>query len=194
MYHNAVTYVHMLLGQHLRPGDVAVDATAGNGYDARALAELVGAGGTLYVFDIQQTALTATTQRLQGIGTRLHVLHAGHERMSELISPTDKGRVRAIIFNLGYLPGHDHTMTTMVETTTAAVRAGLSILAGDGMMTIVCYRHPEGQREYAAVTELLSTLDQGLWIVSETQFVNQRGMPPIVFVIQRRVNGEQSLS
>ncbi|MBU3740959.1 MAG: 16S rRNA (cytosine(1402)-N(4))-methyltransferase [Candidatus Kapabacteria bacterium] len=192
MYHNAVSYVHMLLRQHLHAGDVVVDATAGNGFDARVMADLVGDEGTLYVFDIQQAALRATMQRLEGTGTRVNIMHAGHEQMSDLVSTEHHGGIRAITFNLGYLPGHDHAITTMVDTTLTAVSAGLAMLSSDGLMTIVCYRHPEGEREYAALMELVSALDQGLWVVSETRFVNQRGMPPVVVVIQRRPHREQS--
>lgn len=39
--------------QVLRPGDVAVDATAGNGHDTLFLAQAVGPSGTVYAIDVQ---------------------------------------------------------------------------------------------------------------------------------------------
>jgi predicted methyltransferase len=39
--------------QVLQPGDTAVDATAGNGHDTLALAELVGPQGVVWALDLQ---------------------------------------------------------------------------------------------------------------------------------------------
>ena len=48
----------------LRPGDVAVDATMGNGKDTQFLCELVGETGRVYAFDVQEEALERTAARL----------------------------------------------------------------------------------------------------------------------------------
>jgi tRNA A58 N-methylase Trm61 len=48
--------------QFVRPGDLAVDATAGNGQDAAALARLIGPAGTLHAFDIQEQAIQRTAR------------------------------------------------------------------------------------------------------------------------------------
>lgn len=37
----------------VRPGDTVVDATCGNGYDSKWLAQAVGPTGTLFAIDIQ---------------------------------------------------------------------------------------------------------------------------------------------
>ena len=42
---------------HLRPGDVAVDCTMGNGNDTAFLSESVGETGRVYAFDIQERFL-----------------------------------------------------------------------------------------------------------------------------------------
>ena len=41
------------IGTIVRSGDIAVDATAGNGHDTLFLAERVGPAGQVYAFDIQ---------------------------------------------------------------------------------------------------------------------------------------------
>lgn len=46
----------------VRQGDVAVDATCGNGHDSKWLAEAVGPQGKLYAFDIQARAFPAPLQ------------------------------------------------------------------------------------------------------------------------------------
>lgn len=38
---NAVAYSHILLENNIDEGDLVIDATAGNGYDTKFLAELV---------------------------------------------------------------------------------------------------------------------------------------------------------
>ena len=47
----------------LREGDVAVDATMGNGGDTAFLCKLVGETGHVYAFDVQQEALDRTAAR-----------------------------------------------------------------------------------------------------------------------------------
>ena len=41
----------------LKEGDVAIDATAGNGYDTLKLCKAVGNSGKVYAFDIQKDAI-----------------------------------------------------------------------------------------------------------------------------------------
>lgn len=185
-YDNAVSYVHMLLRQHLGPGDVAVDATAGNGLDAACMAECIGAEGVLYCFDVQPVALEVTSARLQGIPVQGYAVLAGHERMREHVPAELHGRVRAVTFNLGYLPGGDKALTTMADTTRVALEAARDILADDGIITIVCYRHQEGERELMVLRSVLPSWSQDRYTVTETSFINQRGTPPIVFVVSSR--------
>ncbi len=185
-YHNAVTYVHMILHQLLRAGDVVVDATAGNGHDARCMLELVGPQGTLYAFDVQAEAIAATRSAIGDLPGTVNLIHAGHEGMADHITVADHGCVRAVTFNLGYLPGGDHTQTTTVNSTLAAVRSAMSVIAVHGMITIVCYRHPEGELELQALRELAVELDQQMWVLTETTFSNQRGKPPLVLTIVRQ--------
>ena len=56
-------FAHALLQHVLQPGDVAIDATAGNGYDTLLLAQWVGDGGRIYAFDVQAQAIEATRER-----------------------------------------------------------------------------------------------------------------------------------
>ena len=46
-------------------GDIVVDATMGNGYDTKYLAEKVGDNGFVYSFDIQEAALKSTKKKLE---------------------------------------------------------------------------------------------------------------------------------
>ena len=49
-------YAQTLLEMSVGEGDIAVDATAGNGHDTLFLANLVGNDGYVYAFDVQQAS------------------------------------------------------------------------------------------------------------------------------------------
>ena len=60
----AVEWSHAILTERLRPGDVVVDATAGNGHDTVFLAEHVLPGGRVFAFDVQEEAVAATQRQI----------------------------------------------------------------------------------------------------------------------------------
>lgn len=183
MRENALSYVHRLLRDHVTKGDFCIDATVGNGHDTEVLASLVGDTGIVYGFDIQEQALRSVSERGVDRLSALRLLHAGHEQMAECIASEHRGSIAAITFNLGYLPGGDKSVTTMTSTTIDAIEQGASLLRPGGLMTIVCYSHPEGLRELAAIRELLRSWPQEVYTCSETNFFNQRGNPPVVFCV-----------
>jgi len=115
----AVQLAHFFLRERLKPGDRAVDATCGNGYDTLLLAQLAGPEGRVWAFDIQEDALIATEERLAEAACRERValVHGGHERLAEVV--TDQ--VRAVVFNLGFLPGAPRETVTTPETTLFAL-------------------------------------------------------------------------
>ncbi len=134
----------------LRPGDVAVDATAGNGHDTCFLAGRVGPAGRVVAFDIQPEALAATRQRLgeAGLADRVELFEESHAAMARRVAPG----VGAVMFNLGYLPGGDHGLITRTQETLAALESAAGLLRSGGVLTVVCYPgHSGGDEEAAAV-------------------------------------------
>lgn len=146
---------HVALASVLSPGDVAVDATAGNGHDTRFLARAVAPAGRVHAFDVQPAALAATRARLAsaGLSDLVTLHHTGHERMLEALPEGLSGAVRAVVFNLGYLPGSgDKAVMTRPETTARALTAARALLAPGGLISVLVYRgHPGGPEEAAAV-------------------------------------------
>lgn len=143
---------HEFASQALSPGDIAVDATCGNGHDTLYLARLVGPQGTVVAIDVQADALDETRRRLESEGLtdgRVRLVHACHTTIGDHIAP---GSAALVIFNLGYLPGGDHTLTTRAETTPAALDAAALALRPGGLLMVTCYPgHPEGAREAESV-------------------------------------------
>lgn len=185
-YENAVGYVHSMLGSTLREGDVAIDATVGNGWDTALMADLIGPEGIVYGFDVQSVAIDVTRSKTSACPATVKLLLHGHETMSECIDPRHVGKVKAITFNLGYLPGGDKEISTQAETTRRGLNEARKLLSHDGIITVVCYRHAEGERELGVVRELLASWPQNQYTIVEISFINQRGNPPNVFVVTSR--------
>ena len=169
----------------LFPGARALDATMGNGYDTLWLCELVGDGGRVYAFDIQQDAVDRTAERLEkaGVSARASLFCMGHERMLEVVhEPVD-----AVLFNLGWLPGAEHGVTTRTSTTLQAVEAALSLLKEEAVMTVCIYPgHEEGTRELNALLDWASGLDDKRYDAMLRHYVNQPNDPPQMLAIRKK--------
>lgn len=139
----------------LSPGDLAVDATAGNGFDTTFLAEVVGDQGKVIAFDVQQQAIESTAKRLAANGyNHVELKNTGHENLLSFVAPAS---VAAVMFNLGYLPRSDHSVKTTAELSVKAIGAAVSSLKTGGILTVLCYRgHEGGMEEFEAVERLLT--------------------------------------
>ncbi len=161
-----VQQAHRVVAEVLHTGDIAIDATVGNGHDTLFLATQVGSAGKVYGFDIQQQALDSAWQRLEQAGQTAPVslYHAGHEVMAMLLPESVAGRVKAVMFNLGYLPGGDKQRITSTSTTLAALQAALSLLAPGGVISLLAYTgHPGGREEAEQVKGWAVALAQDLF-------------------------------
>lgn len=165
----------------LKAGDVAIDATAGNGHDTLFLAQCVGPNGQVYAIDLQATALAATRARLasEQCLDRVTLIEGDHARLNTLIPVTDHGRVTAIMFNLGYLPGGDRKLTTRCDSTLNALNRAVSLLRSDrGVLTAIAYPgHPGGTEEAQAVREWFASLDPERYRTGAV-FEPDRNRPP----------------
>ena len=167
------------------PGDTAVDATMGNGHDTLMLCEAVGSAGRVYAFDVQPQAVAETEKRLreQGVQDRARLICAGHEHMAEYV----QGPVKAVVFNLGWLPGGDHRVTTRWETTRKAAENALDLLAPMGVLVICAYPgHAEGEREKRELAAFLSGLNNRQYNVLHQRFLNAGAGAPECFVVQKQ--------
>ena len=173
-----------VLRRVIRPGDSVVDATMGNGHDTLMLCEAVGPDGHVYAFDIQPQAVASAQARLRehDMLSRASLFCAGHQEMDAYVP----GPVRAVVFNLGWLPGGDHTVTTRWETTRTAVEKALALLLPLGILVICAYPgHREGDRERAELTALLSGLSNRRYNVLHQRFLNASPGAPECFVVQK---------
>ena len=180
-----VERVHELFSEGLREGEIAVDATAGNGWDTIFLASKVGSSGTVHAFDVQEEALGVTRKLLleRGLSERVELHHFGHEQMAKRLPAEFHGQVAAITFNLGYLPSGDKVVTTKTDTTLAALRVALTLLSPRGLVTVVAYRgHLGGAEECEAVRRELETVDAELTIEGDP---SPDATSPLLLVVRK---------
>lgn len=184
-FRSARFWAREMIEQAMFEGARAVDATMGNGHDTQWLCELAGATGRVYAFDVQPEAVRRTEERLAeaGLADRARLFCAGHERMAELVpEPVD-----AVVFNLGWLPGAEHGVTTRVETTLQAVEAALSLLKEDGLMTVCIYPgHDEGARELQALMHWAEALDPRRYDALVKTYLNQPNDPPRMLAVKKK--------
>ncbi|RFU66281.1 class I SAM-dependent methyltransferase [Peribacillus glennii] len=182
-------YARILLEKAVGPGDIAVDATAGNGFDTLFLAKLCGSEGHVYAFDIQNEAIAATSNRLESenLLDRCTLFNTGHQDMKACIPETSFGKVTGAVFNLGYLPGGDKSIVTGAETTISAIVQLLEIMALGGIIVLVIYHgHPEGEVEKEQLLNFVSKLPQEQAHVLQYSFINQINHPPLIIAIEKR--------
>ncbi len=181
---SAVHLVQLLVSESVREGGTVIDATAGNGNDTLFLARLVGSNGHIYAFDIQKNALATTRSLLEeaSAAERVTLINASHEDMDKFVS----GPVDAVIFNLGYLPGGNHTLVTNADTTVGALKSSLCLLRPGGRIGLVIYTgHPGGREEYETVQKFASALDGKRYRTIKISFLNRAAHAPVVIVIEK---------
>lgn len=174
---------------HLQPGDVAVDLTVGNGNDTQWLAETVGNEGEVYGFDVQQSAIDTTRDRLSAANTSevVRLFLADHSRLKKTLPSRVHGRVALAVANLGYLPGSGSPVVTQPETTLAAFSASLEVLRPKGALVAVVYTgHIGGPEEKDAVENWAGKLDADQF--STEWIFHPGGEPraPRVLVVRRK--------
>ncbi|MFM7592612.1 MAG: class I SAM-dependent methyltransferase, partial [Isosphaeraceae bacterium] len=97
------------------------------------------------------------------------------------------GRVRVIMFNLGYRPHAEAPIATRLISTLTALGQCLGLLVDGGLLTLVLYRaHDGGEQETQAIMEWAFHLDDRLWHVARYDLPNIRSRPPVLIAISRR--------
>ena len=183
-----VALAQQRIGEVVHEGDTVIDATLGNGHDALFLAQCIGNSGHLYGFDIQPAALAATRERLaqHHLLSRTTLLERGHETMAEAIPENLHGAVKAVMFNLGYLPGNDHTVRTRDTTTLQALESARTLLAPEGIIAIVAYTgHTHGREETEEVKHWARGLEDEGYTVEITIPPSRNGNAPELIVVRR---------
>ena len=180
----ATSINHDFISRLIKPGDRVVDATVGNGHDTLFLANLVGDTGKVYGFDIQGKAIEKAKILLSehSLDNRVSLILDSHENIEKYVQHP----VKAIMFNLGYLPGGEHGIITKKETTITALKKSLSLLADDGLLSVVVYSgHQGGAEEKQAVEDFFQTIPKSEMHVVKVHHLNRLESSPYIILAQR---------
>ena len=203
---------HELWTSHVKPGDIVVDATCGNGHDSMFLAKLALTphSGKLYSIDIQEQAIETAKHNIAKdehlkrylLDNRIQLVCGSHETFPIEMFPET---VSLICYNLGYLPGKKRTNSpettqtfewneiTNQRTTLTSLKCAVPLLKEGGLLSVVAYPgHAGGEEEMQCVQEFLSALDPSDWRVYASVPLN-RPKSPTLFNAFRIDKGSNAL-
>ena len=180
--------VHHILTNHLKEGDRAIDATAGNGYDTLFLAEQVGPSGKVIAIDIQDSAIRSTREKLESAGLidRVRLVTEDHAITLRKLIVGDHENVAAITFNLGYLPGSDKSIQTRAESTKEALAASVQLLSPGGYLCVTAYRGHSGGTSEAEAVEAFMRKSQKEGHSVDYHEPESSNSPPVLWVLRKR--------
>lgn len=198
MYKPHIKQAHQFWSALVKPGDIVIDATCGNGQDSLLLAKLALQGngsekGRLFACDLQNSAIKCTycllNEHLNPYELEKVSWHLGCH--AQVFSKLDlnTGSVTLIVYNLGYLPGGDKTIITHPETTIKSLNEALPFVQDGGAISITCYTgHEGGQNEENAVLQFAKELNPREWLCCHYRWLN-RVQAPSLLLIQKGVHG-----
>ncbi len=179
---NVLNLVKAAIEPALKNARTVVDATAGNGHDTLFLAEQTADAAKIYAFDIQETALNNTRALTAEYAERINYVLASHDKIAEWVP----GPIDVAMFNLGYLPGEEHCVTTKTESTMTAVRQVLEKLTCNGVCVIVAYPgHEAGAQEAASLEKFFAVLPRKNYTVGCYRLLNHARTAPYAYVVEK---------
>lgn len=182
IFNNPPDILDFYIKNYVFDGDVVVDATVGNGYDTKKLSEAVGTAGKVIGFDIQKDALDNARKLLKD-KSNVELIYDSHTEIDGYI----KEKIKCAVFNLGYLPGGDHRISTQSETTITAIEKCLKILDDKGFIALTIYHGGDtGFTEKEKVLSYLEGLNCRVYGVMTFYYHNRPKNPPIFTIIEKR--------
>lgn len=183
-----IQLAHFYWEQILEPGDQVLDATCGQGKDSLFLAQktLREDSGELYALDIQKEALEKTKAYLEGhlapmLWNRIHYIHSCHSELDSF----EKEAFKLITYNLGYLPGSDKELTTLLDSSIKSFEKALGLLKKGAYLSITCYPgHENGRVEKEGVLKWAKGLDRSFHLCHH-EWMNRSDSAPSLLLIQK---------
>lgn len=163
--------------------DLVIDATCGNGKDTAFLAQLPCS--KIYAIDKQAQALAHAKEFCKKnlsveLFEKVCFIEGCHSRFPEEIIP---GSVKLVVYNLGYLPGGDKSITTFTPTTLSSIQNALKLIVPGGAISITCYPgHSEGKEEEDQILEMTAKLLPTEWSCCHHVWHNRQDAPSLLLI------------
>lgn len=178
-----LVFAKKILKNKIDKNSVVVDATCGNGNDTLFLAKNTPAK-KVYAFDIQELAIKNTKRLLfdNAVLDKCTLILDSHNNFEKYVAEP----ISAAVFNLGYLPKGDHSITTLGKVTKNTINNMLCHLEVGGVIVVVVYwGHENGKFEKELLLDYCSSLDQKYIEVLQYQFINQRNNAPFIIALEK---------
>jgi hypothetical protein len=168
---------HYIIKNFALDKNIAVDETLGNGGDCDFLSENFK---KVYAFDIQVEAIEQYKKRNKD---NVRLICDSHENIEKYI----KEEIDVAIYNLGFLPGGDKSITTQAESTLKSIQGTLKILKSGGFAIITVYiGHNEGFCESEEVLKYVSYLPKDKFGVMLHKVINRSDKAPYLLVVEKK--------
>ena len=187
--HRIAHLAQELLHSRLSAGDLVMDATMGNGHDTLFLWKRVQPTGKVIAFDVQPQAISSTKALLlangwDGTKSSIDLVLESHRHFTRYIDRP----LKAVMFNLGYLPGSDRKITTnwseMKPVMDLLVNQHLAVGA---CVSIVSYPgHQAGKAEQTELLRYVRKLPSKTWGVLEIVRSNVTDAAPMLIIIEKK--------
>ena len=171
---------HLLISHIIKEGSRVVDATAGNGYDTFFLSNLVGETGKVFSYDIQEVAIN-NTKLLNKNQTNIEYFLKSHEFI-------DQTNLDLVLFNLGFLPNGDKSITTVKESTINAISNLINSYEQNPnlhIFIVVYPGHANGQLESDTLLAFTKNLDKRLLVTTYIPH-NQNNAPYLITINKKQ--------
>ena len=176
-----VEFSHLIIKEYLNTVNLnyvrCLDATCGMGNDTLFISNLIKDNGHIDSYDIQEVAISETNKKLIENNISNVTLHLdSHENI-------DASLYDLAIFNLGYLPTCDKSITTKKETTMIAIEKLVKEIENNpNLLIIICLYpgHQEGKIESDYIDHYAYNLDSRKYLVCKYLNYNRPSSPYII--------------
>lgn len=161
--------------------DLAVDMTAGNGNDSLFILDEIKANRVV-AFDIQNDAEKATRKLLGERDNFLFILDS-HANIDKYI----KEKIDLAVYNLGYLPKGDKTITTKYESTLESLKKLLQLLGKNAKVYMTIYPgHDQGRIEASKIEDFIARLPNNKYAIMKISYPNKGTIAPYIVIIEKK--------
>ncbi len=168
---------HGIIEKYVGNKIIAVDGTLGNGFDCDFLSDHFK---KVYAFDIQSIAIENYRAKNK---SNVELIQDSHESLKEYI----RENIDVAIYNLGFLPGGDKSITTNYSSTIKSIEAALHLLNSGGFVIIAVYiGHEAGAIEGEELLKFTSSLPKSNYGVMLHKFINRSEKSPYLLVIEKK--------
>lgn len=171
-FYKLTEFTKQILLENIINKNISVDFTLGRGNDSLFLSENFD---FVYSFDIQGECI----ENFRGKNIKnVKLILDTHSNVDKYLKSFDCG-----MYNLGYLPQGDKSITTLKETTIESLEKAVKMLNVGGIISIILYvGHSQGKEESDSVLNFCSRLDSKEFNIAHLNYINKNYPPSLVLI------------